>query len=142
MAYYYDEFDFVVVAAEKARRRFERNKAAVEVTIGITDDEGWEARMAARARARRERREAAIAVLRKRYPDPPPTGPYVKHYVGTCDVCGEVIASVFDWSTGCLDYGMDSIGVYTWIRHSEGPAPDCDRIFSRVYETPEPLTAR
>lgn len=67
------------------------------------------------------------------------------YYLGECDVCGQAIASSFDWAKdGIIDHVITDDGrQQTWIRHfSVAPNnanPDCAKYSSKVYEvTPLP----
>lgn len=95
--------------------------------------------MGARARARRQEQESAALLvasaeeetwLATRTP-----GPDAHHFAGACNSCGEPLTFVWDYAWGIIDIGSDDgVSVYTWIRHPEGPLPECNAYFSRVDE--------
>lgn len=66
----------------------------------------------------------------------------VRHFQGTCDVCGAKLALTHDFaSQGIIDYGVTDDGrLYTWRRHyATAPPwanPNCARYSSIVYELP------
>lgn len=97
------------------------------------DGDSWEARMAQRAAERRALERVVeeaeeIAAYAARHDGQP-----VRHYEGTCDVCGAARAVSIPVAF-CIDVGVEDDGrVYTWVRHLDGPDANCARYSSRVW---------
>lgn len=62
----------------------------------------------------------------------------MRHFEGTCDVCGEPISLDWDMTQGVIDYLIEDNLMVTWVRHyATAPPeanPECAIYSSRVYE--------
>jgi hypothetical protein len=87
--------------------------------------------MSRRARERHVARDAEDSLremeeARRRYIDQYGDRP-VRHFEGSCDVCGGAIA--LDWhpADGIIDYDIDDDGrMFTWVRHYATAPPGAD----------------
>jgi hypothetical protein len=60
----------------------------------------------------------------------------ITRFAGKCAGCGEVIEFEWDWSDGVIDFGadVDTGLMYTSVKHADGPASDCAKQWTEVYE--------